>query len=456
MLNLLKQIPNVNSLILSLSKEYHLDNQSLLKECINQVLDNTRQAIKNEELSFIDLESIEQEILSIYNLENNYKFKKVINGTGVILHTNLGRSILSKKQLENIEVLQSYNNLEFDIQTSKRGSRYDIVEETINKVCSSEACLVVNNNAAAVMLVLNEFASNKEVIVSNSELVEIGGSFRIPEIIKLSNAKLVNVGTTNKTKLSDYVNAINEDTGLIAKIHQSNFYIEGFVESVDVTELVAFKQQNNIDIPIYEDLATGSIFDLSKYGLEKEPTVSQRMNEGIDIVSFSADKLLGSVQAGIIVGKKKYIDRLKKNQLLRVVRPSSIILNIIETTFKSYTSESQAKLNIPTFNALTQDEKIAQAKADYIFDRLIDYNGIYVASVDSLVGGGCMPKSKLPSYALVFDHKVEQLKNYLATCEIPIVTSIYQHKLVLNTKVIDEDDLDYIIDVLNKYLEGND
>lgn len=452
MKNLLKNIPNINKLVTNINERINENNEFILKESINIELEKLRNAIINSEIEEINLEKLYQKIINTYQEKNNYRHRKCINATGIVIHTNLGRSILSEKQLENIDVLKGYHNLEFDLDKIKRGSRYDLVEELISKVCQCESALVVNNNAAAVMLIFNEFGKDKEVIISNSELIEIGGSFRIPEIMKLSQAKLKSVGTTNKTKLSDYTKELNENTGLVSKIHQSNFYIEGFTSSVSAKELVDYRKENNLDYIIYEDLASGALVDLSKFGLEKEPMVQDSINDGVDIVSFSGDKLLGSVQAGIIIGKKEYIDRLKKNQLLRVLRPSAIILNIIESTFKIYLNYQDALNNIPTLKYLSEDINVVKEKAEYLYEKLKDKYNVKLENTFGAVGGGCMPKTKIKSYGVSLNNvEVVKLKNYLISLEIPIITIINEDKLIIDCKLIENNEIEYLIDKLNKY-----
>lgn len=455
MKQLLRQIPNVNILIKEMTANYAITNEIILKESINEILEELRAKILTAEAVDFSMTQLIEEINLRYQIKNLPKHRRCINGTGVIIHTNLGRSPLSAKQLANIEVLKSYNNLEFDCKTQKRGSRYEIVEDIICKVCHCEAALVVNNNAAAVMLILNEFAQNKEVIVSNSELIEIGGSFRIPEIIKLAGAKMRNVGTTNKTKLEDYYEALSAETGLLAKIHQSNFYIEGFVASVSTKKLVNYRNEHNLDVIIYEDLASGAIFDFSKYGLDKEPTVIESVAAGVDLISFSGDKLLGSVQAGIIVGKKIYLDRLKKNQLLRVVRPSGIILNIIESTFNNYLSETLARANIPTFAHLVEDSEQARLRAQFIYDLVKDKIACEVIATTAVVGGGCMPKTKLKSYGVKFSSiDSAKMKQFLAGCALPIIPIIVADALVIDCKVITTAELAYIVEKINEFVNN--
>lgn len=452
MKSLLKNIPNINSITSEINKITNVDNEFILKETINIELDNLRSRILNKELNEIDLNKLYLDIIKSYTKKNSYKHTACINGTGIIIHTNLGRSLLSEKQLENIDVLKGYHNLEFNLDNMKRGSRYDLVDEVISNVCHSESALVVNNNASAVMLVFNEFGKNKDVIVSNSELIEIGGSFRIPEIIKLSQANMKSVGTTNKTKLSDYINELNDNTGLVAKIHQSNFYIEGFTASVSAKELVDYRQENNLNYIIYEDLASGALIDLSKFGIDKEPMIQDSINDGVDIVSFSGDKLLGSVQAGIIIGKKEYIDRLKKNQLLRVLRPSALILNIIEATFKIYQNYQDSLENIPTLKYLSEDINLIKERAEYLKVKLNDTFDTKVENTIGAVGGGCMPKTKLASFGVsISDIDVNELKSYLIKQEKPIITMINEDKLIIDCKLLDYQDLDYIADKMNAF-----
>lgn len=278
---------------------------------IRNVLENYRKNILNDKVkTYISDEIIIKEI--IININNKYEstIKKVINGTGVIIHTNLGRSLLSENAIKNLNnVMYSYNNLEYDIKKGERGSRYSHVEELLKNLTGAEGALVVNNNAAAVLLVLNEFAKEKEVIVSRGELVEIGGSFRIPEVMEMSGAKLKEVGTTNRTHKRDYENSINENTAALLKVHNSNFKIVGFTHEVSSKEISEIGEKNNI--LTIEDLGSGALIDLNEFGID-EKTVSDVIKSGIDIVTFSGDKLLGGPQAGIIVGKKQYIERLKK------------------------------------------------------------------------------------------------------------------------------------------------
>ena len=263
--------------------------------------------------------------------------------------------------MENvITVAGSYNNLEYDIESGKRGSRYSHIEEIIKKVTGAEAAMVVNNNAAAIMLVLDTLAKEKEVIVSRGELVEIGGSFRIPEVMKFSGARLVEIGTTNRTHLYDYENNITENTGVLLKVHTSNFKILGFTEGVSLEELVELGEKH--EIPVVEDIGSGVLIDFTKYGFTYEPTVQESIKKGIDVVTFSGDKMLGGPQAGIIVGKKKYIDKMKKNQLTRALRVDKMTLAALEGTLKYYIDEKEAVDNIPSLNMILMPKEEVKKK----------------------------------------------------------------------------------------------
>ena len=331
---LLSQIPAINKILLldkvkSLIQEY---SEVAVKSAIKNYIDEIKQEILNEELHEVpSLEKIVEVVSQIVKSEDNNSLRRVINATGTILHTNLGRSLLSQKIKENIEsVAFNYSNLEFDIDNKKRGSRYVHLIDIIKKLTGAEDVLVVNNNAAAVLLTLNTLVKDKEIVVSRGELVEIGGAFRIPEIIKLSGGTPVEVGTTNKTHLKDYENAITDNTGALLKVHTSNYKIVGFTKEVSNEEISYLAREN--ELVSINDLGSGQFVDFSRFGLPYEPTVKEVLDSGIDIVTFSGDKLLGGPQAGIIVGKKEYIEQMKKNQLTRALRVDKMTLAALEAT----------------------------------------------------------------------------------------------------------------------------
>ena len=356
---LYRSIPKVDVLlenqdIVTLIENHHRD---VVVDVIREEIDKLRNFIKeNDDINLIEekinnlIENIKISTEKVYS----YNIKKVINGTGTILHTNLGRAIISKKHADYLsEVVTSYSNLEYNLEEGRRGERYSHFEKLICKITGAEAAMAVNNNAAAVMLVLSSMAAEREVIVSRGELVEVGGKFRIPDVMKSSNAHLVEIGTTNKTHLEDYEDAISENTGAFLKVHTSNFKILGFTESVSIEELCKLGREK--DIPVIEDIGSGVLIDLSKYGLEYEPTVQDSIKAGVDVVSFSGDKLLGGPQAGIIVGKKKYIDKMKKNPLTRAFRIDKFTATILEMIFHEYLNEEDAIKNIPVLSLITKE-----------------------------------------------------------------------------------------------------
>ena len=315
-MNLYTKIPKVDQLLDNdkIKKLLEKNSKNLVMECIHEELNHVRNMIskkENEDLILKYIENLSSNIEKKLNYKKEFKLKKVINATGVVIHTNLGRSALNEEIFNNVKnVSIGYSNLEYDLEKGTRGSRYSHLTDSIKKITAAEDCIVVNNNAAAVMLILSTMAKGKNVITSRSELVEIGGSFRIPDVCRESGAELKEVGTTNKTHLSDYENAIDENTAALFKVHQSNFKIFGFTESVSSVEMKSLKEKYNI--PIIEDLGSGVLIDLSKYGLTHEPTVQECIQNGVDVVSFSGDKLLGGVQAGIIVGKKRIYRKNEK------------------------------------------------------------------------------------------------------------------------------------------------
>lgn len=411
---------------------------------------------KLDECSFQELvEDLPQKIYDNSMEKSEYNLKRVVNATGVVIHTNLGRSLLPEDVLDNVkEISVNYSNLEFDIDSGKRGSRYCHIEDIVTKITGAESALIVNNNAAAVLLVLSTMAKEKEVIVSRGELIEIGGSFRIPDVMEQSGARLVDVGTTNKTHLSDYEAAISEDTAALLKVHTSNYRIMGFTSSVDSEELYLLKQKYNL--PLIEDLGSGVLIDLDKYGMEHEPTVQESLNKGVDIVTFSGDKLLGGPQVGIIVGKKEYIEEMKKNPLTRAFRVDKLVISALETILSYYLDEKKAVEKIPTLRMLTitlneLDEKAGNLKRLMEkLDEIKDLN-IEVEESESEVGGGSLPLVKLPTKVISIASTIfstQKMEVFLRTSKIPIITRIYKDKLYFDLRTIKEDEYSIVLDGL--------
>lgn len=452
-MNLYKMIPKVDQLLENdvINKLLKSNSKNLVMESIHEELDNIRNKIssgydENSITNYIKnlVSSIEK---NVYN-KNKLNLRKVINASGVVIHTNLGRSVLNEEIFENIKnVSIGYSNLEYDLEKGERGSRYSHLTNIIKKITGAEDCIVVNNNAAAVMLILSTMAKGKNVITSRSELVEIGGSFRIPDVCRESGAELKEIGTTNKTHLSDYENAIDENTSAFFKVHQSNFKILGFTESVSSFELNELKEKYNI--PIIEDLGSGVLIDLSKYGLCREPTVQECIKNGVDVVSFSGDKLLGGVQAGIIVGKKEYIQKMKKNQLTRALRVDKFTLSALESVFSYYIDEEVAVSKIPTLNMLTISIEKLNEKAEKLIEYLSKCSEFKyeIINIDSEVGAGSLPTQKLPSKAIKIISKSyteNELEQKLRGYKIPIIARIYKGNLILDVRTIFENEF-YII-----------
>ena len=451
---LFRNIPKVDVLlekieIVKLIEKYHRD---VVVDVIREEIDKLRNFIKeNDDIDLIEdkinnlVENITLSVKKVYS----YNLRKVINGTGTILHTNLGRAIISKKHANYLsDVVTSYSNLEYNLEEGKRGERYSHFEKLICKITGAESAMAVNNNAAAVMLVLSSMAENKEVIVSRGELVEVGGKFRIPDVMKRSNAHLVEIGTTNKTHLEDYEDAITENTGVLLKVHTSNFKILGFTESVSIDELCKLGREK--DIPVIEDIGSGVLVDLSKYGLEYEPTVQDSIKAGVDIVSFSGDKLLGGPQAGIIVGKKKYIDKMKKNPLTRAFRIDKFTATILEMIFHEYLNEEDAIKNIPVLSLITKDIKEIEESANKLYEKLSDIKDVANVEIEdtlSQIGGGSLPAERIKSKCVTIMPKnisTSALEEKLRQGENPVVGRISDDKLILDMRTVLEDEIDIL------------
>ena len=448
--HLLSQIPAINKILLldEIKELMNTYTEVAIKSAIKQYIEEVKQAILNEELSEVpSLSKIVGEVARIVEKEDKNSLRRVINATGTILHTNLGRSLLSEKIKENIEsVAFNYSNLEFDIDNKKRGSRYVHLIDIIKKLTGAEDVLVVNNNAAAVLLTLNTLVKDQEIIVSRGELVEIGGAFRIPEIIKLSGGVPVEVGTTNKTHLKDYENAITEETGALLKVHTSNYKILGFTESVSNEEISYLAREN--ELVSINDLGSGQFVDFSKFGLPYEPTVKEILDSGIDIVTFSGDKLLGGPQAGIIVGKKKYIEKMKKNQLTRALRVDKMTLASLEATLKLYLDEKDALEHIPTLHMISLSKERLFGKADVLKTKLSDLDfDIRIEEDKAEVGGGSYPASYLESVAVKLTHRklhATEIERKLLEVEIPIITRIKDNSIILDMRTLRTREFDIV------------
>lgn len=383
--------------------------------------------------------------------------KKVINGTGTILHTNLGRAPISREHMRKaFDIVTGYSNLEYNLEEGRRGERYSHFEKLLCKITGAEAAMAVNNNASSVLLILSSLAKGGEVIVSRGELIEIGGKFRIPDVMTQSGATLVEVGTTNKTHVSDYEENITEETKALLKVHTSNYKIVGFTESVGIDELMPIAKEH--DIPVIEDLGSGVLIDLSKYGLTYEPTVQESVAKGADVVCFSGDKLFGGPQAGIIVGKKKYIDMMKKNQLTRALRIDKFTAAALELVLQEYLSEEQAVQHIPVLRMITEplDEVARRARSLARTIRSTDIPAkVDVVSCESQIGGGSLPMERIPSMAVAIRPKHESvaaLEDQMRHLAVPMIPRTVNDTIMLDVRTIETEDFKLIAAELQELL----
>ncbi|OBW96419.1 selenocysteine synthase [Gallibacterium salpingitidis] len=390
-------------------------------------------------------QSFLQHIQQQLQQQRQVNIQPVHNLTGTVLHTNLGRAIWSEAaQQAAVNAMRQNVALEFDLQQGKRGHRDQAISELIARLTGAEAACVVNNNAAAVLLMLATFAQGKEVIISRGELIEIGGAFRIPDIMAQAGCKLVEVGTTNRTHLRDYAQAINENTALLLKVHSSNYQIVGFTTSVSEEELVQLGKEKGI--PVITDLGSGALIDFREYGLPYEPQVQQKVAAGVDLISFSGDKLLGGPQAGIIVGKQEWIDQLQRHPLKRVLRCDKVILSGLEATLRLYLEPENLAQSLPTLNALTADltqlTENAQQLQQALQQKLAERFEIAINNSDAQIGSGSQPTAKIPSIAVTLQPKstksedLYQLVTQLKTLSQPIIGRIEADKLWLDLRSV--------------------
>ena len=410
---LFQQLPSVDKILktpqgLQLITEFgHTAVVAMCRELLTQA----RQFIqKNNQLPeyFSNFDRIFVEIHSRLQKQNQVQIKAVHNLTGTVLHTNLGRALWSEAaQQAALSAMQKNVSLEYDLDEGKRSHRDNYISELLCKLTGAEAACIVNNNAAAVLLMLATFAQGKEVIISRGELIEIGGAFRIPDIMEQAGCHLVEVGTTNRTHLKDYRNVITENTAFLMKVHSSNYQICGFTSSVSEEELAELGREMNV--PVVTDLGSGALIDLSQYGLPKEPTVQEKVAQGVDLVSFSGDKLLGGVQAGIIVGKKEWIEQLQAHPLKRVLRCDKVILAGLEATLRLYLNPEKLTEKLPTLRLLTQPLEQLKINATRLKERLESHLNsqfeIQIEDSQAQIGSGSQPMERIPSVAVTIAEK---------------------------------------------------
>lgn len=457
-----RQIPSVDELLVTSAIKSMLSAipRTLVLRAIRQVLDELREEIRKapirDKMPDVELSTVVDQITRRASILSQPSLRQVINATGVIVHTNLGRSPVPKRVVTAFNSLAGcYSNLEYDLNTGKRGSRYVHAQDILRELTGAEDALVVNNNAAAVLIALDTMAKGKEVVISRGQLVEIGGSFRMPDVMRKSGAKMFEVGTTNKTTIRDYEAAIVSDTALLLKVHMSNFQIVGFTQEVSLEELVGLGRKYSI--PVMEDLGSGCLIDLSRYGLKKEPTVQDSVEKGADIITFSGDKMLGGPQCGIILGKKDIISAIKANQLNRALRVGKLTLIALQETLSMYRDEEKAIRQIPTLRMICQSYPSVCRKAERLRGLIgkIDTSNFVISLSHgfSQVGGGALPLEGITSSLLCLSprrlsasHIVEFLRSY----DPPVVVRLEKDNVLLDLRTIQEKEVKIVAAAIQK------
>jgi L-seryl-tRNA(Ser) seleniumtransferase len=449
---MLRSLPAVDELLQqkAISDAVEIHPRTLVVRAIRNVLDRNRQAVLRGEVVF-DSEEFRQDTLVNEILEEleelaSFTLRRVVNGTGIIVHTNLGRSLLCQDALDRLQLMGSgYSNLEYDLAGGTRGSRYVHAEEILCEITGAEAALVVNNNAGAVVLVLNTLAQGREVVVSRGQLVEIGGSFRIPDIMARSGAVLRDVGCTNRTHLNDYEAAIGAETALLLDVHASNYQIIGFTAEVSLKELVELGRKH--EIAVMQDLGSGCFVDVTRFGLQGEPLVQDSVRSGAEVITFSGDKLLGGPQAGIILGKKELIAQLRRNPLTRALRVDKLTLAALEATLRLYRDQEIAIQAIPTLKMIATDLKTLQERAQALVEALRSSipESIEVGVMDgfSMVGGGALPAQNLPTKLVAMssaEMSAARLEALFRRFTTPIIGRVEQELFLLDVRTLQPGD----------------
>lgn len=463
MQDILRRIPKIDEVLQDqrLVLFYGNTPRSVIVDSVRETIDALRQEILSGNTEGLtNSDALMDKIVTSITKKKKRTLRRVINATGVVLHTNLGRAQLSKDAAAAVtEIADNYSTLEYDLKKGARGSRHDIVENIVKKVTGAEAAMVVNNNAAATMIALASLARGREVVVSRGELVEIGGSFRIPEVMSESGAILKEVGATNKTKLSDYERAYSEETtAAFMKVHTSNYRIIGFTEDVALSDMVALGREKGV--PVIYDMGNGLMADLHEYGVN-EPTVFDAMKAEPDVILFSGDKLLGGPQGGIIIGKKKYIDLMKKHPLARAFRVDKMTLAALEATFFQYLDMEKAKREIPTLAMICVSPEELKEKAEKLCGMLkaaLPQYAYGIEAVTDQVGGGSAPANYLKGYAVSLHREgvsAEALERKLRAAELPVIARINHDKILFDVRCVKEEEFAHIVEAV-LFTEGGE
>lgn len=440
---LLRELPSIDELLkdgalAAASSEY---SPELVKACAREALEGIRAGIISGVRGGAGIEEITGAVLSVLAKALEPRVRKVVNASGTILHTNIGRAVLAEAAIEAMVRAAANINLEYDLEKSGRGDRDSLVDGLFQRLTGAQGACVVNNNAAAILLALNTLAEGREVVISRGELIEIGGSFRLPDIIKKSGCVLREVGTTNRTHPADYQGAINDKTALILKAHTSNYRVVGFTAEVGLKELADIGRMHSV--PVVEDLGSGSLLDLSRYGLPKEPVVRESIDAGAALVTFSADKLLGGPQAGIIAGRKELIEKTGKNPLKRAMRADKLILSALEATLLLYLNPEKLPERLPVLKYLTRPldeiERAANEAAPLIADALGARFSVAIEKGESVVGGGCLPGRVLSSWAVSVTSgtiSLEEIARLFLSQRVPVLGRISKERFLLDMRTV--------------------
>jgi L-seryl-tRNA(Ser) seleniumtransferase len=455
---LLKELPKIDEVMLLLEKRGAFPGVSrdIVKDACRAVVDGIRRNIMSAGggAKLPDLEETADRVVRHIGGFFQHRLRRVVNATGIILHTNLGRAPLCREAITRIvEVAEGYSNLEFDLEKGERGLRYDHVRELLCLLSGAEDAMVVNNNAAAVLLALNTLAAGKDALVSRGELVEVGGEFRIPEVMEKSGACLREVGSTNRTRIADYEGALGAATGIILKVHTSNFRITGFTEETGLEALVALGKKHGV--PVMDDLGSGCFIELDRYGLEREPTVRDVLATGVDVVTFSGDKLLGGPQAGIILGKSAILQKIKRNPLNRALRIDKLTLAALEATMIEYLEPEKAVCNLRVLKALTEPPASVKKRARKLLaagkKAAGDGAALSLKQGASLAGGGSLPTCEIPTTLVCILPKSispSKLEKRLRALDVPVIARIADDEVLLDARTIAPEEIPLIRDGL--------